>query len=305
MTGKSNTWMQLGLRLSNCRQDRNMTQEELAGRLGITPQAVSKWERGQSLPDISMLSDLATLLNVSADWLLGIRGEQRPEAKEKASPGGYLPDFVQEMPPELGNCLRGSLEQLELVFGEGLVPPFLGDSPYGKLIQDLRIQLAREGILMPVVRLRDNNHMAMGKMEFMILSFHNVLYSEVLDTADEGTVRYMIDRLADTVRSKYHEILCPDLMKNIVDNLKIRYPALIEDVVPERISYGLLTETVKLVLSRGNSMCYLPKMLEIMECALRKDPATDPHQLAEQVLQGIQREDNFYVFLRQRQTQDA
>ena len=52
---KTNELMQIGLRLSNCRQDRNMTQEELAGRLGITPQAVSKWERGASLPDISML----------------------------------------------------------------------------------------------------------------------------------------------------------------------------------------------------------------------------------------------------------
>ena len=72
MNNKTNELMQIGLRLSNCRQDRNMTQEELAGRLGITPQAVSKWERCISLPDISMLSDLARLLEVSADWLLGL-----------------------------------------------------------------------------------------------------------------------------------------------------------------------------------------------------------------------------------------
>ena len=35
-----------------------MTQEELAGRIGVTPQALSKWERGQSLPDVSLLTDL-------------------------------------------------------------------------------------------------------------------------------------------------------------------------------------------------------------------------------------------------------
>lgn len=303
---KTNELMQIGLRLSNCRQDRNMTQEELAGRLGITPQAVSKWERGASLPDISMLADLSALLHVSADWLLGIRGNQTPEEKDKSSADRDMPDFVQEMPPELGNCLRESLEPLELVFGVGLVPAFLGDSPYLELIQNLRIQLAREeGILMPVIRLRDNTHAAMGNMEFMVLSFHNVLYCETLDTVGDGTLEYMIGRLADTVRGKYHEILYPDLMKSIVDNLKVRYPALIEGVVPDKISYGLLTETAKIVLSGGNSIRYLPKIIEFMECALRQNPAADAGYLAEQVLRGICREDNFYVFLHQRQAQDA
>ena len=37
-------------RLSMFRQNKNMTQEELAGRMGVTPQALSKWERGHSLP---------------------------------------------------------------------------------------------------------------------------------------------------------------------------------------------------------------------------------------------------------------
>ena len=39
-------------RLSMFRQNKNMTQEELAERMGVTPQALSKWERGQTLPDI-------------------------------------------------------------------------------------------------------------------------------------------------------------------------------------------------------------------------------------------------------------
>lgn len=304
---KTNELMQIGLRLSNCRQDRNMTQEELAGRLGITPQAVSKWERGASLPDISMLADLAALLHVSTDWLLGIRGEQAPEAKGNASADRDKPDFIQGIQPELGNCLRESLQPLELVFGTDLTPAFMEYNP--KLlvrIQNLRLELAREeGILMPVLRVRDHLHPAIGKMEFMILSFHTVLYSQVLDTVDQGTVEYIIGKAADTMRGKYHEILYPDLMKSIVDNLKVRYPALIEDMVPERISYGLLTEAVKPVLAKGNSIRYLPKMIEIMECALRRNPAGDAQYLAEQVLEGIQRKDNFYVFLNRRQAPNA
>ena len=48
MINKVNELRQIGSRMSVCRQNRNMTQEELANRLGITPQALSKWERGVS-----------------------------------------------------------------------------------------------------------------------------------------------------------------------------------------------------------------------------------------------------------------
>lgn len=47
------------------------TQEELAGRLGVTKAAVSKWECGQSAPDIALLPKLASLFSVTLDELLG------------------------------------------------------------------------------------------------------------------------------------------------------------------------------------------------------------------------------------------
>lgn len=296
MASKVNELMQIGLRISNCRQNRNMTQDELAGRLGVTPQAVSKWERGMSLPDISMLADLAGILEVSADWLLSLCEEPEPKTAETNSAGVFA------------ECMRGSLAPLELVFSAELVPALLEnmeDSPFPKLIHDMRMRLAGEGTWVPVIRLRDNNHAALGKKEFMVLSFHNVLYSEVLETIGEKTEEYIIEKLEEIIRNKYHEILYPDLLKNIVDNLKVEYPALIEDIVPEKISYGLLTETVKIVLSKGNSILYLPKMIEIMECALRKNPAADTQELAAQIIAKICRSDNFSVFLGQRQAQNT
>lgn len=42
----------LGRRIAECRKEKHFTQDELAARLGVTPQALSKWERSQSLPDI-------------------------------------------------------------------------------------------------------------------------------------------------------------------------------------------------------------------------------------------------------------
>ena len=53
------------------RKEKNMTQETLASILSITSQSVSKWERGDGYPDITMLPALANSLGVSVDVLLG------------------------------------------------------------------------------------------------------------------------------------------------------------------------------------------------------------------------------------------
>ena len=53
------------------RKDKNYTQETLANMLSITPQSVSKWERGDGYPDITMLPSIANCLGVSVDVLLG------------------------------------------------------------------------------------------------------------------------------------------------------------------------------------------------------------------------------------------
>ena len=49
-----------------------MTQEEFASCLGVTPQAVSKQERGNGLPDVSIIEGICKVLNISANMLLGI-----------------------------------------------------------------------------------------------------------------------------------------------------------------------------------------------------------------------------------------
>ncbi|MDE5931520.1 MAG: helix-turn-helix transcriptional regulator, partial [Lachnospiraceae bacterium] len=54
---------------------KNMTQEEMAVRLGVSAQAVNKWENGNSMPDIMLLAPIARLLDVSLDTLLAFREE--------------------------------------------------------------------------------------------------------------------------------------------------------------------------------------------------------------------------------------
>ena len=61
----------LGKNIKTFRKNKGFTQEELADLLNITPQAVSKWESENGLPDVSMLIPLAKVLGVSTDSLLG------------------------------------------------------------------------------------------------------------------------------------------------------------------------------------------------------------------------------------------
>lgn len=61
----------LGTMISSLRKEKGMTQDALAKQLGVTFQAVSKWENGLSCPDIVMLPELADLFGVSIDALFG------------------------------------------------------------------------------------------------------------------------------------------------------------------------------------------------------------------------------------------
>lgn len=61
----------IGKRIAESRRSAGFTQEELANRLGVTPQALSKWEKGASSPDLVMLSSVCQILDVSADYLIG------------------------------------------------------------------------------------------------------------------------------------------------------------------------------------------------------------------------------------------
>ena len=60
----------MGLFISELRKSQNMTQKDLATKLNISDKAVSKWERGLSCPDISLLSPLSEILGVSVNELL-------------------------------------------------------------------------------------------------------------------------------------------------------------------------------------------------------------------------------------------
>lgn len=62
--------MDLGSKISLCRKEKGLSQETLATELGVSRQAVSRWETGDSVPDLEKLKILCGIFQVSADYLL-------------------------------------------------------------------------------------------------------------------------------------------------------------------------------------------------------------------------------------------
>ena len=71
-----------GNRIKSLRLSRSMTQEQLAQKLGVSAQAVSKWESGTNMPDILMLPDLSVIFGVTIDELFAMTDEHRMERIE-------------------------------------------------------------------------------------------------------------------------------------------------------------------------------------------------------------------------------
>lgn len=139
--GDERAQKEFGNRIAECRRQREMTQEELASRLGVTAQALSQYERGLRYPDVGLLKPMCSILKVSADYLLQM--EDSGAGKE-----GEL-----QIQSEIWRNLRNAVNPLEIVFGEEILPEFL-DADLKK-IAALRVRLSKQGILMPAVRVYD------------------------------------------------------------------------------------------------------------------------------------------------------
>ena len=62
--------MQISNRIQKLRKEKGLSQDQLAGEIGVSRQAVSKWESQQSLPDVEKLIALSDYFGVSTDYLL-------------------------------------------------------------------------------------------------------------------------------------------------------------------------------------------------------------------------------------------
>ena len=102
---------EIGRRIAALRKAKNLTQAELAEQLSVSYQAVSNWERGESMPDIFKLPTLAAVLGTSVDALL--TGETAAEESNAAETGGADAALRETVPADGLSGLDSQLKRLK------------------------------------------------------------------------------------------------------------------------------------------------------------------------------------------------
>lgn len=106
--------------IKRLRKERDLTQEALADFLGISFQAVSKWERGESYPDIELLPTIADFFSISTDELLGVdkakneaeilelceKFDKRKYAGSEGPIGYFMKDAYEKYPADFRIAIR-------------------------------------------------------------------------------------------------------------------------------------------------------------------------------------------------------
>ncbi len=239
----------MGIVISKRRQDKGMTQEEFASRLGVTPQAVSRWERGNSLPDISLIKGICKVLSISADILLGIESENKVVENDDIS-------IEKEIKRNM------FAEPLVLEFGGGIVA-YVGEGLKTNYLNQCRKELVQEtGILIPVLRIRDN--MNLEENEARILSYDKVLWKGTMDL-NTDVYRAMIQQVKMVCKENYDRIINKQCVKLLIDCLKEEYPGVVEGLVPEKISYLQVQRRLQEVVRETGNIRDLIHILEEME----------------------------------------
>lgn len=101
--------LKIGNKLKELRHSRSLTQEEVAAHLGISYQAISKWERSDGYPDITMLPALASYFEVSVDDLLGVNEIAAKERYDEINSAWEL-NNAEGRNAENAELMRGALK---------------------------------------------------------------------------------------------------------------------------------------------------------------------------------------------------
>ena len=142
--------MKVAKTIRMARINRNMTQMDLADTMGVSYQAVSNWERGNSMPDISKLEDLCGALQISLEELLGVSKQTQTVSKvlhEESSELTVeeLAEVAPMLPPEM---MKDSLKDTDSRKKnlDAIVPiaPFLDADILEELLQDVEIGSLKE-----------------------------------------------------------------------------------------------------------------------------------------------------------------
>ena len=146
----------VGSQIMELRKARGMTQGALGERLGVTFQAVSKWERGETLPDTAILVDLADALGTTVDFILTGQepaiGGKRPVTVEQMAEGVRCIGTMRELLGPDNLLYRLAVKGINEGMNTDIEPAFSDEHIFEVFVAEAVIQSLRAGA---TVELRD------------------------------------------------------------------------------------------------------------------------------------------------------
>ncbi|ABX40454.1 FHIPEP family type III secretion protein [Lachnoclostridium phytofermentans] len=243
-------YQRFAAKLLKQRQQLQLTQEELALRVGVTPQAISKWERGISLPDIELLYQLSKVLSLSMDELLDLPTSLTESDNDK----------------DKERLFRAILsEPITLKVGCGFVDYLMKENQQGfPKLQQVRINMAKEsGYLLPTVRILDD--ITLDNHCFQILFYDKVVYEQNNLNPSSSEYPEIFEQLNLTCTAHYEKLLHRQIVKDLIDNLSKLYPVLVDGYIPDKLSYAQIQFVLKSLIEHKKSIRNLCEIIEYLE----------------------------------------
>ncbi len=150
----------IGEQIALLRKKKGLTQRELGERVSVSFQAVSKWERGETLPDITVLPDLAKVLETSIDNIL-LGGEKQVEFKGKISVSDMRAglDSLKNMGEFLGKdniIYRSAIKGINDEMNTDIEEAFLNDYVYEAFLTEVIIQNLMQVMYVDISDIKNN-----------------------------------------------------------------------------------------------------------------------------------------------------
>lgn len=270
--------------IKNARTKKNMTQMNLADEIGVSYQAVSNWERGNSMPDISKLPELCNILDISFEELVGERNTQT-EVAEKLMQDENADVTLEEMaqvgqlvkPDKIENKVNETIEKGGKISFSALVglAPFMDRETLSKMAEKIaEVNLSKLCAIAPFVEKKTLDKIAEQCVKKGTGNVGNI--AAIAPFLSKEGIQRIADYLKEQNRSKELVVIAPFMNKvsfptswsEIVFDENERYYGEDDEEDEEEVAKKRATEA----LEQGNDISeYLDYMDEddVAELALK------------------------------------
>lgn len=230
----------IGKKIKQARIDKNMTQMNLADAMGVSYQAVSNWERGNSMPDISKLADLCAALDITVNELLGIEAPTVAKAMaQEELTMEELAEVAPVLPPQtVFEQMEAHRKEMEQRLQSGLKNMFGPDSAFQRDVS----KIVKVAVKSPESKQKKKKKLDLRRIADMAPFLDEEYLDELLKSADLSD----LDGLEEIA-----PFLSKETMENLLERATIDDMDVIAEIAPF-LSKAALDRIVSRCVESGN-----------------------------------------------------